>query len=139
MLIIKKHLVPLYEGEAKKGFLHVAIVDEKGYEDLIQEVDKNDFFSNDLDNWHEWHEFAGLAYERKTRKSCKDWWLIIPIQNKNKKISINVVAHEALHISRMILTSRGVVFDPNNDEPYAYMVGWVAGIAYKSIPKKYRE
>lgn len=138
MLKITKHLVPLYEGEAKKGILHIAIVDKIGYSKLIEEVDKNDFFSNDEDNWFEWHEFAGLAYERKTKKLNKDWWIIIPIQDKSKKVSVNVIAHEALHISRMILTSRGVLFDPNNDEPYAYLVGWVAGVAYKSIPKKYR-
>jgi hypothetical protein len=136
MLKISKYLVPLFEGAQKKGFLHVAVVDEAGYVEMISHVDKNDSFANDVENWPAWEDFAGLAYERKTKVGPKDWWMIIPISG-NSKVSIDTVAHESLHIARMILTSRGVLFDPNNDEPYAYLVGWIAGKAYDSIPSKY--
>lgn len=138
MLLIKKHLVPLFEGNAKKGFIHICILDEKGYLQMIEEVDKNDICSNEVDNWPEWNDFAGLAYERKTKKGYKDWWLILPIHEKIGKINVNTVAHEALHITRMILDSRGVKFDPHNDEPFAYMVGWITGTTWDSIPNKYK-
>lgn len=135
MLIIKKELVPLFHGNSKKGIIHIALVDEKGYEKLIEVIDKGDSVSSTVDSYPPFNEFAGLAYQRHHEKGYKDWWVIFNY-NPKKKINIDTIAHESLHITRMILDSRGVLFDPNNDEPFAYMVGWVASAIYRNIPKK---
>lgn len=138
MLRIKKQLVPLYEGEAKRGFLHVVLVDEKGYPEMIDFIDKHDHHYNNEELWPEYKSFAGLAYERTHKNKHKDWWVIFPV-NGGRKITRETIAHEALHISRMILTDRGVIFDPNNDEPYAYMVGRITGMIHKMIPKNQQQ
>ena len=139
MLKVTKHLIPLFEGNKKLGILHVAIVTEPGYSKLIEMIDKGDAFQNSLDNWPSWDEFAGLAYDRKHIKGHKDWWLILPLENAKTKINVNTVAHEAMHITRMVYDSRGVHFDPYNDEPWAYMVGWITEKAWKSIPRTKRD
>ena len=134
MLRIKKELVPLYQGNAKKGILHIVICDAKGYEEMITHIDKGDVFASNIDTYPPFNEFAGLAYQRNHEVGYKDWWVIFP---KGKAVNIDTIAHESLHISRMILDSRGVHFDANNDEPYAYMVGWVASAIYRNIPKSF--
>jgi len=134
MLKIKKELVPLYHGNSKKGILHIAICDEKGYKQLIETIDKGDTVASNIDSYPPFKEFAGLAYQRNHEKGHKDWWVIFNY-NPKKKINIDTIAHESLHITRMILDSRGVVFDPNNDEPFAYMTGWIAQAIYNNIPK----
>lgn len=34
------------------------------------------------------------------------------------------VAHESLHFVNRLFANRGVILDPENDEPQAYMLGW---------------
>lgn len=139
MLIVKKEPVPLYGG--KRSVLHVVVVDEKGYPEMIDHIDKNDKFSNTPEEWPPFEKFAGLAYERTTRKGVTDWWVIFAIHpdKLNNKISIETICHEALHITRMILTDRGVIFDPHNDEPYAYLIGKIADMMNKMLPAKYKK
>lgn len=36
-----------------------------------------------------------------------------------------IVAHEAVHLAHKIMLSRGIKTDPENDEPQAYLVGWL--------------
>jgi hypothetical protein len=43
-----------------------------------------------------------------------------------KKISWSVIAHEIVHIVNAIFISCGVQLDRHNDEPQAYLTGWVA-------------
>lgn len=45
------------------------------------------------------------------------------------------IAHETVHIVNYILNSRGVVLDPVNDEPQAYLTGWVTNEVYKCLNK----
>jgi len=39
--------------------------------------------------------------------------------------SINIIVHESLHIVNMIFSERGIKHDTINDEPSAYLLGWV--------------
>lgn len=49
--------------------------------------------------------------------------------------SHNTIAHEALHITHMILDHVGVKADYSNDEADCYLLGWVIGEIYKGIEK----
>lgn len=39
--------------------------------------------------------------------------------------SPSIIAHEAVHIVNHVFKDRGVKLDVENDEPYAYFIGWV--------------
>jgi hypothetical protein len=41
-------------------------------------------------------------------------------------ISASVIAHESVHIANFIFKSIQADLDIDNDEPYAYLVGWIA-------------
>lgn len=134
MLRIKKELVPLYGGDKKKGFIHTVLVDAKGYDNLIKHIDKDDVVTSEFNPYPPFTHFAGFAYQRTHKAGHNDWWVVFAYK-KGQKININVISHEALHITRMILDSRGVIFDPNNDEPYTYMQGWVTEAICRGLPK----
>ena len=47
--------------------------------------------------------------------------LVVAIKEKNW----SVIAHEAVHIVNSIFLSCNIQLDRNNDEPQAYLMGWV--------------
>lgn len=49
------------------------------------------------------------------------------------------VAHEAVHVAMDIMSDIGFVFDPNNQEPLAYMTGWVADCIWQVKTGKFKE
>lgn len=42
-----------------------------------------------------------------------------------KNASAGVIAHEAVHIANYIFKRIDAQLDINNDEPYAYLLGWI--------------
>ncbi|KAA9333404.1 hypothetical protein F0P96_10570 [Hymenobacter busanensis] len=46
------------------------------------------------------------------------------------------VAHEALHLSHYIMRSRGIKPDLNNDEPHAYLLGWLVRQMHYALTSK---
>ncbi len=54
----------------------------------------------------------------------------------NKKLlDINTIAHEAFHISYEILESLGIEVSKENDEPLAYLLGYIVEEIYGMILK----
>lgn len=47
-----------------------------------------------------------------------------------------VLAHEALHAVNLILDNRGVKFDVDNDEPYAYYLSYIVEQFYDFLKEK---
>ena len=45
------------------------------------------------------------------------------------------IAHEVVHLVNAIYISRRITLDPNNDEPQAYLTGWITGAIYRTIKK----
>ena len=54
----------------------------------------------------------------------------------NSKVNSSIVAHEALHVCSFIFKNTGVEFDKDNDEPLAYLLGYVVKKISKSIKIK---
>lgn len=40
------------------------------------------------------------------------------------KPEIDDLAHEAFHLTGMVMNQKDIKYDPDNDEPFAYLVGW---------------
>jgi hypothetical protein len=49
----------------------------------------------------------------------------------------HIIAHECVHLVNMIFDDVHVEPDLLNDEPQAYLVGWLFGKIYKILPKKF--
>lgn len=41
------------------------------------------------------------------------------------KVTPSIIAHEAVHICNCIFLNTNAKLDLNNDEPYAYLMGWI--------------
>ncbi|MDO6737078.1 hypothetical protein [Wenyingzhuangia sp. 2_MG-2023] len=115
---IKRRKVPLYGG-------YLAIVLTNDLHLLKTKVDPN--FSRDYVYAHAIH----LNY-----KSRETFCIVLNIDSDQKNISPGVVSHEALHITSFIADTRGFVADFNNDEPLAYLQGWVTDQVHKFIKEK---
>lgn len=56
-----------------------------------------------------------------------------------KEVSHEIIAHEALHITNGILKHAGVFSDFDNDEPQAYLLGWVVKQIYNTVKLNEKE
>lgn len=59
----------------------------------------------------------GLAF-----RGPKSYIILVKTSHKD---DWSVIAHEALHVSNMILNSRGVEIDTSNDEASAYLMSYI--------------
>lgn len=51
------------------------------------------------------------------------------------KASMSIIAHEAVHIVNYVFKQAHISLDLDNDEPQAYLMGWVVDKIVKSIGK----
>jgi hypothetical protein len=54
----------------------------------------------------------------------------------NYDVNARMIAHESLHTVDKIFEDRGILMDLNNDEPQAYLLGWIAGECHKFLKVK---
>ena len=57
-------------------------------------------------------------------------WLFIRLDAKP-----GIIAHECVHICNYIFQEANIKLDLDNDEPYAYLMGWVVEEIHKAIKK----
>jgi len=50
--------------------------------------------------------------------------------------TIDIITHEALHIVNMLFRDKGIKWSYNNDEPAAYMLGWLTNEIQKVVYEK---
>jgi hypothetical protein len=55
----------------------------------------------------------------------KDNYLLV-VFDANSSQMINTICHEVVHIKNRIYSHAGTTADPDNDEPEAYLSGWLA-------------
>ena len=60
-------------------------------------------------------------------------YLIFNFNNPHGKITHGVVSHEITHAVSMIFEARGILHDPNNDEPAAYLNEYLTNHTYKML------
>jgi len=65
--------------------------------------------------------------------------VILNFDNQFQNITHGAIAHEALHISSMICQGRGINADFYNDEPQAYLCGWIVDVIYSFLSKENRQ
>jgi hypothetical protein len=55
------------------------------------------------------------------------------------KANINVICHEAFHVTKNVLDTAGLTLTESSEEAYAYLIGWVAEKIQKEICKNKRK
>lgn len=55
----------------------------------------------------------------------------------NEKIDVGMIAHEAGHITTEIFRELGSYLDPNNQEPFMYLLGYIANCIDKVVKNKF--
>lgn len=55
------------------------------------------------------------------------WNGIVFVMFDKRQFSAEIVAHEAVHVVNMMFEFLGIKLDPVNDEPQAYLSGWIVG------------
>lgn len=48
-----------------------------------------------------------------------------------EKLTAGVIAHEAVHVALAIFEELGAFADPKNQEPFTYLVGFIADCIYR--------
>lgn len=81
------------------------------------------------------NDCLGLAV-RRIESGAGEYAIFIKSHKRN---SPDVVAHEALHLVNYVFEDRGVELSTSNDEPQAYMLGWVVEQIEKAKRKLYND
>ena len=108
---IKKIEIPLYYGE-------LIIVKAKNW----KEVNKK--FGTNAEKGFE------AVFFKDDKKSGRTRYVVAYV---GKKLSNDVIAHETVHVVNSIFIDRKMQLDPYNDEPQAYLTGWVFGQIKKFV------
>ena len=98
--------IPIYRGE-----LGLIVSDKIDYiKNIIPEFETDDLFAHSYYHNHDGNE---------------SFTMILNYNHSDVEIKMGTIAHESYHLVSMILDSRGVALDFNNDEPGAYLMEWI--------------
>lgn len=56
-----------------------------------------------------------------------------PVLHITPKATAGIIAHEAVHIVNYVFKQADIQLDIENDEPYAYLLGWVVEQITKAV------
>lgn len=100
MIKIKEVIIPIYFGT-------LVIIVTDNWEEVNTIYDKTDI---------DGALYEGVFFEVKN----KDEYVVAI-----KRTDWSVIAHEAVHVVNAIFLNCGVILNRKNDEPQAYLTGWV--------------
>lgn len=109
----KKVNIPIYSGK-----LHMYLVPDWGY--------LNSIYNTNMEEG-----FGAYAFKH-IDKNKEDNYIVAFLEGQAIP---KTITHEAVHIVNLIFVDRGINQDLYNDEPQAYLTGWVVGEIVKFINK----
>lgn len=54
-------------------------------------------------------------------------------------LSVGDIAHEYVHVATELFSEIGAIHTPDNQEPFAYLVGWIADCIHQVITGKFKD
>lgn len=78
------------------------------------------------------HTYKGLEFkweENAAAMTSNDFYddnYLLVVFSADYQVDINTICHEVVHIKNKINDHAGIQHDPDNDEPEAYLSGWIA-------------
>ena len=109
--------IPIYGGKLVVILTNDANLVKKYYPDFYDDY----VYAHALDHYY---------------KGKRAYYVVLNTDYKYGKITNGVVAHEAHHIVTYLFNYKGILYDPANDEPFAYMIGWVVERIHEVLDKK---
>lgn len=77
----------------------------------------------------------GLVEEKRT----KELGFIVVVLSDLKTLGgskiVEIISHEATHVATRMFEWLGIHLDANNDEPYAYLLGYISSCIWKTVSK----
>jgi len=87
------------------------------------------------DNFEEVHKHYGLRGEIDYAGITIDAGNEIVVAFNNE-VTASLIAHEALHVCSIVFKNIRCDYDRDNDEPIAYLLGWIVEQIHKTIVLK---
>lgn len=72
--------------------------------------------------------YESFCFTTENKKGSKKYYIVL-----KKETDISIIAHEVVHLVNYIFLHNGIELDRHNDEPQAYLTGWI----FKQINKFY--
>lgn len=91
-------------------------------------------FPDRFDNVSAWDESSDAVTEHAYDKLNNKGGVLIRFESYD--MGMNQISHEASHAAMDIFSYIGAYPDPKNQEPFAYLVGWIADCCEKVMIKK---
>ena len=84
-------------------------------------------------------DYDAATYHLVEEKRTKDLGIAVVIFSDLKALGgskiVEIISHEASLVATRIFDGLGIRLDANNDEPYAYLIGYIASCIWKTISK----
>jgi hypothetical protein len=64
--------------------------------------------------------YASITFEKKSKKHNPRYYIVL-----QKNTPTSVIVHEVIHLVNYIFKNNGIELDRYNDEPQAYLAGWL--------------
>jgi hypothetical protein len=106
--------IPIYFGE-----LHVFICNDSK---LV-----NDKYKLNIPEYM-FGAFEAICHQFHKKNGYLRYYIII-----RENVTPKIIAHESVHLTNFIFKDRGINLDLDNDEPQAYLHGWIFESIYKLI------
>lgn len=75
--------------------------------------------------------YPAFVVGNRNLSGVNQYWMVFT----PKHICHTIVAHEVVHCANWIFHDMTAKIDILNDEPYAYLVGWITGQLYRAAKK----
>ena len=80
-----------------------------------------------------------VTYSLLVEKGTKDLGVAVVVLPNLKNLGgskiVEVISHEASHVATIMFEWLGIRLDVNNDEPYPYLLGYIASCIWKTVSK----
>lgn len=84
----------------------------------------------------EGNESACTVLPNVRLKSSGNYGYLVYIQSR---LSVRDIAHESAHVATELFSEIGAYLTPDNQEPFAYLVGWVADCINQVVTGKFKD
>lgn len=75
--------------------------------------------------------YPAFVKGKRNKEGISQYYMVFDV----KHIDHETITHEVTHCANWIFHDRKITLDFLNDEPYAYLVGWITDKVYKSAKK----
>lgn len=92
---------------------------------------QEDSMLKDIEKEHDLDDTSGMDaffFCKKTPDKYSEYFMVF-----TKHTTPWVIAHECVHFTNQLFMDTGIQLDPQNDEPYAYLLGWAVKQCHSAI------